>query len=134
MSVTLHKILVHGRDIIHSSALPIGLLSEQAGEARNKFWRYDREHHSRKSHRQKTMLDLFHRALESSDPFISNVRLQHRLKRLKSLPLPSMVLNLLKPYQVNEEDDYVPIVEDPISHIIEGYDSDNTEILISEEL
>lgn len=37
MTVTLYKILVHGKDIIKNLALPMGLLSEQAGEARNKF-------------------------------------------------------------------------------------------------
>lgn len=71
MSVTLHKILAHGSQIIRSSPLPIGMLSEQASESRNKFWRYDREHHTRKFNRKTTVLDLFHRALESSDPFLS---------------------------------------------------------------
>lgn len=52
MSVTMHKILMHGWQIIGASPLPIGMLSEQAGESRNKFWRYDREHHTRKISRE----------------------------------------------------------------------------------
>ncbi|KAJ8717246.1 hypothetical protein PYW08_005645 [Mythimna loreyi] len=134
MTVTMHKILIHGKDIINSSALLVGLLSEQAGEARNKFWRYDREHHSRKSDREKTMLDLFHRALESSDPEISYIRLQNRLKKLKSLPLPSKVVELLKPYEISAEDDFEAATENEIE-IIEGHtDSDNiTEILSADE-
>ncbi|CAH0399057.1 unnamed protein product [Chilo suppressalis] len=50
-----------------------------AGESRNKFWRQDREHHSRKDSKVHTMTDLFHRALVSSDPVISAIRLKHRL-------------------------------------------------------
>lgn len=68
MTVTLHKILVHGAKIIDSLSLPVGMLSEQAAESRNKFWRFDREHHTRKISREATMSDLFHRALVSSDP------------------------------------------------------------------
>ncbi|CAH0407193.1 unnamed protein product [Chilo suppressalis] len=33
MTVTVHKILMHGEEIIASSALPIGMLSEQAAES-----------------------------------------------------------------------------------------------------
>ena len=83
MSVTIHKILIHGAKIIESISLPIGMLSEQAGESRNKFWRYDREHHTRKFHRKTTVLDLLHRALESSDPFISTMSIGSRHKKNK---------------------------------------------------
>lgn len=41
-SVTLHKILSHGSQIIKSSPLPIDMLSEQASESRNKFRRCDK--------------------------------------------------------------------------------------------
>jgi hypothetical protein len=61
MTVTMHKILVHGAKIIDLSPVPIGVLSEQGSEARNKYWRFDREHHSRKTNREATMFDLFHR-------------------------------------------------------------------------
>lgn len=37
MSVTMYKILMHGAQIIDSIPIPIGMLSEQAGESRNKF-------------------------------------------------------------------------------------------------
>lgn len=96
MTVTIHKILVHGQEIIESNPLPVGMLSEQAAESRNKFWRRDRELHCRKMDREKTMTDLFHRALESSDPFISAIRLRRRQKLLKRLALPVAVQNLLK--------------------------------------
>ena len=78
MTVTIHKILVHGKDIIESTTILYGMLSEQAVEARNKFWRHDRDHHTRKMFRKITMLDLFHCALEFSDPLISAIRLRSR--------------------------------------------------------
>lgn len=101
MSVTLHKILIHGAQIIESISLPIGMLSEQAGESRNKFWRYDREHHTRKLDRKSTILDLFHRALESSDPLLSTMTLGTRKKKIKQIPLPEKVISLLKPSTEN---------------------------------
>lgn len=89
MTVTVHKILIHGHQVMECAILPVGMLSEQAGESRNKFWRYDREHHCRKSDRIKTMSDLFHRA--SSDPVISGIRLSQRIQNSKKLALPKAV-------------------------------------------
>ena len=42
MTPTVHKLLIHGSDIIEQSTLPIGVLSEQAAESRNKFLKNDR--------------------------------------------------------------------------------------------
>src|SRR6195952_2767429 len=39
MTPTLHKVLVHGPDIVENALLPIGQLSEEAAEARNKHFR-----------------------------------------------------------------------------------------------
>lgn len=39
MTPTMHKILIHGGQIISNSLLPIGQLSEEAAEARNKHFR-----------------------------------------------------------------------------------------------
>lgn len=134
MTVTIHKILIHGADIIKNSSVPIGMLSEQASESRNKYWRYDREHHTRKSDRKKTMYDLFHRALVSSDPIISAHRMSQRQKNLKRRSLPAAALALLK----------VPTLENistPASDInidqstYDDYDElkDQVEILVVEE-
>lgn len=38
MTPTMHKILLHGADIIENAILPIGQLSEEAAEARNKHF------------------------------------------------------------------------------------------------
>lgn len=54
MSPTLHKYFIHGPEIIAHALLPIGQLSEEAQESRNKDFKNYREHHSRKSSRENT--------------------------------------------------------------------------------
>jgi len=55
MSQSVHKILIHGKDIIKYSLLPIGMYSEQAGESRNKIYKHDRQFHARKTSRSNTL-------------------------------------------------------------------------------
>lgn len=105
MPPTVHKLLDHGEMIVSTAILPIGLLSEEAQEARNKDCRYFREHHTRKCTRVATNEDLFKRLLVSSDPYITSLR-QNRSK--KSRTISAEVLNLLKQPEVanqNESDD-----------------------------
>lgn len=78
------------------SSLPIGMLSEQGAETRNKFWRFDREHHSRKTTREAAISDVFHRALVSSDPVITDFGIKERKHKLKKNPLPREAVCLLK--------------------------------------
>jgi len=72
MTATVHKILVHGPQIIESSLLPVGCLGENASEARNKYYKRDRILHARKNSRVNNLTDVFHRALDSSDPYLSH--------------------------------------------------------------
>lgn len=58
MPSSLHKLLIHGAEIIESAVLPIGMFSEEALEARNKDFRRYRECHTRKFSRVQTMTDL----------------------------------------------------------------------------
>lgn len=75
MPSSLHKILIHGESVIrHFAILPIGQLSEDAQEARNKDYRRYRLHHSRKCSRSATNEDVLHSLLYTSDPFISSLR------------------------------------------------------------
>jgi len=74
MPVTVHKILIHGAFVISNALLPIGQLSEEAQEARNKDFKRYREIHTRKLSRIKTNEDLLHLLLISSDPLISSMR------------------------------------------------------------
>lgn len=78
MPATVHKVLIHGNDIIEAAVLPIGMLSEEAEEARNKDYRNYRLMFSRKCSRTATNTDVLHRLLASSDPYISSIRRQPR--------------------------------------------------------
>lgn len=80
LPASLHKILLHGKEIIESCALPIGSLSEEAQESRNKDYRFYRCHNSRKSSRTATNEDIFHMFLISSDPLISQLRPEPKAK------------------------------------------------------
>ena len=71
MPVTVHKVLMHGKNIIDAALLPIGMLSEEAEEARNKDYRKYRLMFSRKCDRVSTNTDVFHRLMASSDPFLT---------------------------------------------------------------
>lgn len=85
MPVTVHKILVHGAEIIDYAIVPIGLLSEEVQEARHKEVRRYREFHARKVSRLKTVEDLFHALLISSDPLIKTMRKSFPMKELELL-------------------------------------------------
>lgn len=69
MPVVVHKVLIHGTQIIRHSKLSVDLLSEKAQETRNKDYRYFREHHTKKDIRFHTNEDLL-KMLVSSDPVI----------------------------------------------------------------
>lgn len=58
MPTTVHKILIHDSAIINSFLLPIGMLSEETQEARNKDIKYFREHFSRKTSRKYNLRDI----------------------------------------------------------------------------
>lgn len=75
----MHKLLIHGSDIISHHQIPIGQLSEEALEATHKDIRYIREHHTRKSSRKNTNKDLINFLIISSDPAVS----LHRKKTSK---------------------------------------------------
>lgn len=74
MSTTMHKILIHSPIIIESCILPIGMMSEEAQEARNKDIRKYREYYSRKNTRENNMEDVMKRLLISSDPYITSLQ------------------------------------------------------------
>ena len=73
MPPSVHKLLVHGADIIRSLPLPVGMLSEEAQEKRNKESRNIRERNARKTGREDTMEDQTHQLLVTSDPLIANI-------------------------------------------------------------
>jgi hypothetical protein len=74
MPASIHKVLVHGANIISGAILPIGQLSKEAQESRNKDLKSFRRSHSRKMSRSSTNEDVFNLLLVSSDPLISSLR------------------------------------------------------------
>jgi hypothetical protein len=95
MPTAVHKILIHGAQVINSALLPIGQMSEDAQECGNKYIKKYRTDFTRKCSREKTMEDLFSRLLLASDPYISSLR-KLPCKKLKSL-LPEAVQLLTAP-------------------------------------
>lgn len=63
MPPSVHKILLHGSSIIKPFTLPIGILSEEAQELRNKDIKRYREFYSRKSSGININADIFQRLL-----------------------------------------------------------------------
>jgi hypothetical protein len=74
MPSSVHKVLIHGCDVINYFDLPIGLLSEEALEARHKEIRKNRLYHTRKTSREDSNRDLMNILLLTSDPLISSRR------------------------------------------------------------
>ena len=48
MPATIHKVLIHAKQILENSVLPARYFGEEASEARDKFYTRDREFHARK--------------------------------------------------------------------------------------
>ena len=108
MPSTLHKVLKHGADIIRACPIPIGLTSEEASEANNKFLRRFRLHHSRKRSWREGIKDLFDRLTDISDPVIQELLQASKIRTRARRPLSSNILALLKApeasYMSNEAD------------------------------
>lgn len=124
MPPTLHKYFIHGPEIISSALLPIGQLTEEAQEARNKDFKKYREHYARKCSREKSNEDIFNFFLLSFDSLITSKR---KLQKKKIQHLPKEVLDLLKSPTVqvirhcdNYDDDNSD--DDVFSHSADEYD------------
>lgn len=92
MPQSVHKLLIHGTSIMEEAIMPIGTLSQEAQEARNKDVRNYREFHARKFSRTQNVEDILHMLLISSDPLISSLR---RARSKPSGSIPQSVLDLL---------------------------------------
>jgi hypothetical protein len=72
MTPTVHKIFIHGAEIIQHALVAIGQLSEEAQEALNEDFKHIREFNTRKCSRIATNEDLLNHLFISSDPVITN--------------------------------------------------------------
>ena len=80
---SLHKILCHSKNIIMTLPLSPGFFGEEVAESCNKYYRQNRRYHSGKCSRKSNFLDVFNRALDSSDPIVSSAKLDVSMKRIK---------------------------------------------------
>ncbi|GBM11349.1 hypothetical protein AVEN_13578-1 [Araneus ventricosus] len=103
MPVSVHKIQFNGKDIIDSCILPIGQLSEEAQEARNKHNRRERELFIRETSRIDTNKDLINRLLLTSDPFIANLRSRPKIKRGKISNKVRELLEIRAPAPIDQD-------------------------------
>lgn len=104
MPSSIHKILIHGADIIKNVSLPIGMMSEEAQEARNKDFRNFRQHHTRKNSRKNTMEDLMHSLLFSSDPVISSLSKKPSSYSRNNILLDKDIIHLLSDPNIDQDD------------------------------
>lgn len=95
MPCTVHKILIHGSDIMANSILPLGFLSEEAAESANKLYRNLRETNCRKTSQEDNLSDLIHRRLEASDPIVVSIIESSQSKCKKSNDIPASVSKMI---------------------------------------
>ena len=95
MPSSVQKVLIHGADIIQYAALPIGTLLDED-------FRNIRESHTQKMPREKTMHDLFHYLLLSSDPLISSFSTKGSIHSRSAEPLCEEVITLLSDASIPE--------------------------------
>lgn len=113
MPSSVHKLLIHGTEIISFFDLPIGQLSEEALEASHKELRKYRLSNTRKTSRKNSNTDLLTVLILRSDPFISQHRhpvskksrnAEHEIKSYLS-EAPSDQSSALSPYENFNVDD-----------------------------
>ncbi|KAI8122715.1 hypothetical protein CVS40_6479 [Lucilia cuprina] len=92
MSPTLHKILIHGPDIVCDSKLPVGILSEEAQEACNKTFKKVRENNARRCGGKENLEDIFNFLIVNSDPIITKTR---KIPKKNKQELPQEVKEFL---------------------------------------
>lgn len=94
---------MHGAVVIEKALLPIGLLSEEAAECRNKHLRQYRQNFARKFSREECNLDVINRLLLTSDPLISSMRPTPKKQTCPFSPEAKQMLLPAKPQNEEEE-------------------------------
>lgn len=92
---TVHKVLAHAGEIIMHSPAPLGILAEEAAESQHKQLKKYRTHHARKRSRVDNLHDVFIRAMNESDPYISTIWMANRLKKKVSQDYPDVVKSFM---------------------------------------
>lgn len=124
---SVHKALIHSRDIMLANDLTLGTLAEDASESCNKLYRENRQFHARKNSRKNNLEDVFNRALDSSDPLVASFGMRKRQNNRIRKNIPKEVLNLLK------TPDEPVSMELELEEIEEGDQNDITEAYTTED-
>lgn len=117
MPTSVHKLLIHGPQIVASALLPIGLMSEEAQESCNKYIKKFRQDFTRKTSRTSTMEDLIHRLLLTSDPHISSIR---KLLGKSKNSLSDDAIELLLAPQFSTDDDEISGDESNVTDFVDS--------------
>jgi len=102
LTPTLHKILDHGGDLIEYQSLPIGELSEEAQESKNKEYKKYRYSNTCKVSRMRQNEDLFNMLSASSDPLLSTKRFVRSYKELEEVYTKDMVDLMYLGYELED--------------------------------
>ena len=95
MNPSMHKLLKHGCEVARKFPLPIAYYSEDGSESWHKLYRRNMTKHSRQTSRENRLLDVFNKALHLSDPKISLIMIDKRLKKKKLRKTPRQVLKYI---------------------------------------
>ena len=87
--------MAHGGSLIEYQCLPIGEMSEEAQECKNKDYKTFRSRNTLKISRIRENEDLFNMLAASSDPLISSLRYVRSQKDFKEYNYSSEMLSLL---------------------------------------
>lgn len=93
MPVSVHKMLMHGKQVIDTLCITIGHASEEGLEATHKLLRNARLHHTCKNSRIRSNSDLIHWLFVVTDPLLAGFR---KHSNHKDDHLPAEVISLLK--------------------------------------
>lgn len=91
MSPSLHKLLRHGYEIAELFPLPAAFFAEDASESWHRLYRINLIHHARQCSRKARILDAFMRGVYMSDPYLSLILIDERLKKQKETEEPKNV-------------------------------------------
>ena len=117
MPASVHKLLIHGPEVIERFMLPIGMFSEEAQESRNKDNKHCRLNHARKDSRLHTMQDQFRYLLVTSDPLVSTIIIEGERSKKPKLKMNEDALSLLDMPSSIEEDIEERLEEDKDSKV-----------------
>lgn len=126
MTPTLHKILIHGAVVIEHALLPIGQLSEEAAESRNKHFRLYRLNYARKFSRQDCNIDVLNRLLLSSDPLITSIRPRPK-ENIKIFNRESLEMIITESFSTLNEDNVIPVNVECLEDVYEESDGESSE-------